>query len=158
MAGGSDSPDAPRNRPLEWVKITHPAHPLRGKTFEVISEVGRVQKGQEILIELENGERRTIPLDWTERKQAPESSPGVRFDLDHLMLLRRRVSALLASGEQNSIMPLESKQLDSGGLDEDADCRNDMGAAEPGTTGSAGSDTCADPVTVLGSGKRRGGS
>ena len=63
----------------------------------VISPARGSQDPAHILIELANGERRFIPVAWTNLKTQPDYPPGIRFKLEQLADLRQQVDRMLAA-------------------------------------------------------------
>ena len=96
--------------------ITHPAHPLRGQSFPIIQ--AKKQKNSDLIqIELADGERRSIPLDWTDQVSPVITVPGTRFLPTKLLLLRQQLDGLLPLIEETSTLPQTDKQIE-GGSDE----------------------------------------
>ena len=94
----------------DYVRITHPAHPLRGQSFPVIPQ--QKQKHPHLIqIRLADDERRFIPLAWTDQVPPPISRPGARFLLEKLLALRQKVNGLLVASQQPAILSPEISQV-----------------------------------------------
>ena len=97
------------------LSITHPTHPLRGKSYEVIPEVN--SKHPELVkIRLLSGEQRIIPLSWTDKASPIIASPGGYFLPANLVTLRQRVDDLLSGQTEGETIPAQSQ--DRGGRNE----------------------------------------
>jgi hypothetical protein len=97
------------------VLITHPLHPNFGQRLPVWRGPIRTGKAQLIVVEMPNGARRGIPIDWTElspRREAPliQGRP-VLFEAGRLLLVRQWADAAekLTRSDHGS----ESPQTDS---------------------------------------------
>jgi hypothetical protein len=112
--GGKSSPDTPNQQPQPKVQITHAAHPLRGLVCPVISEAGRWQDATQILIELPDGERCFIPINWTDRIVQPDYPPGVQFPLERLVILMQRLEVMQESCKED-IMAAKTANESRGG-------------------------------------------
>ena len=116
-----DSPTTAQSRSLETllkahsthVRIIHPAHPLRGQSFPIIQHQ-RKDNPHLIEIQLTGGERRFIPLDWTDRKLSVVAPSGARFLLANLLSLRQRLDGLLPTVEESSILPQDDTRIKGG--------------------------------------------
>lgn len=96
--------------------ITHPAHPLRGQSFPIIQH--QQQKNPHLIeIQLADGERRFIPLVWTDQRPPVVTLPGARFLLSNLLLLRQQLDGLLPLLEEPSTLSQKDNQTE-GGSDE----------------------------------------
>lgn len=95
------------------VRITHPAHPLRGQSFPVVRQ--SKENALWVEIQLANGEGRLIPLDWTDQSSPIVTLPETRFLLANLLALRQRVDSLLQTAQESDILPLNHTR---GGSDE----------------------------------------
>lgn len=88
------------NLPLQQVTITHPQHPLRGQSCEII-EVNRAGSPS-IRIRHPDGMQSTMPLSWTNYVESPDpsSSSGAShlLDVNHLLDVVRIV-ARIKSGD-----------------------------------------------------------
>ena len=95
------------------VCITHPAHPLRGQSFPIVQH--QKQKNIHLTeIELADGRRRFIPLEWTDQAPPTVTLPDARFLLANLLLLRQRLDGLLQVVEESSILPQDDTQIEGG--------------------------------------------
>ena len=103
------------------VRITHPAHPLRGRSFPVVQRQRRGQNTELVKIQLEDGERRLIPLDWTDQAPPVVTLPGARFLIANLISLRQRLDLLLQASEKSDIIPPRNDTQIEGGTDEDSE-------------------------------------
>jgi hypothetical protein len=65
-------------------------------------------------IQLADGERRFIPLEWTDQVPPTVTLPGSRFLLANLLLLRQRLDGLLQVVEESSILPQNDTQVKGG--------------------------------------------
>lgn len=96
--------------------ITHPAHPLRGRSFPIIQH--QKQKNPHLIkIQLADGERRSIPLEWTDQQPPVVTLPGARFLLTNLLLLRKQLDGLLPLIKEPSTLSQKDNQTE-GGSDE----------------------------------------
>jgi len=96
-----------------YVRITHPAHPLRGQSFPARQH--QKQKSiPSIEIQLADGECRFIPLEWTDQALPTVTLLGGRFLLTNLLLLRQRLDGLLPTVEESSILPPKDTQIEGG--------------------------------------------
>ena len=127
------------------MRITHPAHPLRGQSFPIIPH--KQQKNPHLIeIELANGEHRFIPVEWTDQSPPVVTVPGARFVLANLLLVRKQLDGLLPFMAQAGTLP-QDNQIEGGsdelsqrdhlvrtakGSPEPGDCHN--GAANPAPT------------------------
>jgi hypothetical protein len=65
--GGKSLVNTQKEQPKEErVQIVHAAHPLCGQRVRVVPVLGRQQGTAQILVELPNGERRFVPVEWTD--------------------------------------------------------------------------------------------
>jgi hypothetical protein len=78
------------------VRITHAAHPLKGVVCPVISPAGRWQDPTQILVELPEGERRFIPVSWTDLSIQVAFPEGMRFPLEQLIALNQLLEEIQA--------------------------------------------------------------
>jgi hypothetical protein len=89
------TPDSP------VIRITHPTHPLCGQSFEVLPQNGGRPDPSYILVALPDGERRFIPVAWTDQAVQVSYPPGACFLPERLLALRQRLGRLLVrAGEQ----------------------------------------------------------
>ena len=95
------------------MRLTHPTHPLRGQAFPIVQEQHK-GNGHFLEIQLPDGERRLVPLDWTDQVPRPAKLPGARFLLANLLSLRQRLDALLPAATESSILPLENHEIEGG--------------------------------------------
>lgn len=95
------------------MRITHPAHPWRGRTFPVVQHQQH-RNIHLIEIQLDDGERRFIPLEWTDRAEPLVTLPGVRFILANLLVLCQRIDMLLETVEESDILPQGDTELKGG--------------------------------------------
>jgi hypothetical protein len=95
------------------VRITHPAHPLRGQSFPTVQH-RRQENSHLIEIQLADGERRFIPLEWTDQALPTVTLPGSRFLLANLLSLRRRLDGILQTIEEAGILPQNETQIKGG--------------------------------------------
>jgi hypothetical protein len=95
------------------VRITHPAHPLRGQSFPTVQHQ-KHKNTHSIEIQLGDGECRFIPLGWTDQAPPTVTLPGARFLLASLLLLRQRLDGLLQIAEKSSILPPNDTQIEGG--------------------------------------------
>jgi len=65
-------------------------------------------------IQLADGERRFIPLEWTDQMLPTVTLPGARFLLANLLLLRQRLDGLLPVVQESSILPQDDTQIEGG--------------------------------------------
>jgi hypothetical protein len=86
------------------VRITHPAHPLRGQSLPVIRHHRKGDGTQLIEIQVDNGERRLVPRDWTDQCPSAAALPGTRFMLANLRCLRQHLDTLLRVLEESEIL------------------------------------------------------
>jgi hypothetical protein len=86
------------------VRITHPAHPLRGQSFPA-KRRGREPNSQLFEIQRPDGEIQLIPLDWTDQAPPTVTLPGARFLLSNLLSLRQRLDALLPGATKANTIP-----------------------------------------------------
>lgn len=98
------------------VRITHPAHPLRGQSFRVVPHQKQKKEGW-TEIELSDGERRYIRLDWTDQVPKRVTLPEGRFLPDKLLWLRQELNGLLSLLAERGTLPPKDRQL-KGGSDE----------------------------------------
>jgi len=96
-----------------YVRIIHPAHPLRGQSFP-ITQHQRKDNPHLIEIQLADGERRFIPLDWTDQIPSVVALPGSRFLLANLLSLHQRLDGLLPIAEESSILPQNDTRIEGG--------------------------------------------
>jgi hypothetical protein len=127
--GGKSSPDTPSQQPDQRVRITHAAHALRGVLCLVISPAGRWQDPTQILIELPNGERRFIPISWSDLSTEPVYPEGMRFPLERLVVLQQRLEAMQV-GYNLSIMAAKTEFKPGGGGHASFDS-NHLGSIDP---------------------------
>jgi hypothetical protein len=95
------------------VRITHPAHPLRGQSFPIIQHQ-RKENPHLTEIQLADGERRFITLDWTDQIPPVVTLPGARFLLVNLLSLRQRLDELLPAVEESSILLQDDTRIEGG--------------------------------------------
>ena len=95
------------------MRIIHPAHPLQGQSFPIIQHQ-RKDNLHLIEIQLADGERRFIPLDWTDQIPSVVALPGARFLLTNLLSLRQRLDGLLPTVEESSILPQDDTRIEGG--------------------------------------------
>jgi hypothetical protein len=105
----------------------------------------------EIEIQLTDGERRFIPLDWTDRTPPVVTWPGARFLLTHLLAVRQRVDLLLQAQDISGTLPSNDTQIRGGSDATDPQLIVDMvetdgGSTDPGDSHS-GSDATAPTAT-----------
>jgi hypothetical protein len=118
------------------VRITHPAHPLQGQSFSVMQH--QIQKDPHVIeIQLPDGERRFVPLDWTDRAPPVVTVPGARFLLANLLAVRQRLDLLLQTPAISDTLPPNHTQLKEGGSDANPPSviclvATDRGATNPG--------------------------
>ena len=137
----------------DYVRITHPAHPLRGQSFPIISH--QKQKNPHLIeIQLADGERRFIPLDWTDQVLPVITLPDVRFLLTNLLLLRKQLNGLLPLIEETGTLSQQDNQIE-GGSDELSQptylVSTDKGATDTGDSHSGANSSAST------SEKRQGG-
>lgn len=111
---GSRSQETHLKAHCDVVRITHPAHPLRGQSFPVVRRQSK-ENALWVEIQLANGEGRLIPLDWTDQSSSIVTLPEARFLLANLLTLRQRVDSVLQTAQESDILPLNHTQ---GGSDE----------------------------------------
>ena len=95
------------------MRITHAAHPLRGRSFKVVPLCGGKPDPTQILIELPNGERRFVPEAWTDLVGQVDYPSGACFVPERLVILRQRLDYLLARGDEQVILlakPVKCKE------------------------------------------------
>ncbi len=113
VASQSRSLKTPIKAHSTHVRITHPAHPLRGQSFPAVQH--QKQKNiHSIEIQLADGERRCIPLEWTDQALPTVTLPGGRFLLANLFLLRQRLDGLLQTVAESSILPPNDTRIEGG--------------------------------------------
>ncbi len=95
------------------VRIIHPAHPLRGQSFPIVQHQ-RKDNLHLIEIQLADGERRFIPLDWTDQIPSVVALPGAHFLLANLLSLRQRLDGLLPTAKESSILPQNDTRIEGG--------------------------------------------
>ena len=150
MSGsGSRVVNAPCNTYPATVQITHPAHPLRGQMVSV-QRVLHQPAGIEFLIEWPDGQAGCIPLGWTDQTNNEPVTPGAKFKLKQLTILRRWLDSHLRPSrldKQSEIVSPERKDNFSGGNDDEtklvfaprSDCVGSTNTATTATTcGAAG--------------------
>ena len=98
------------------MRITHPTHPLRGQSFAAV-EHQRKENGSLLEIQLANGERRLIPVDWTDQVPPVVTLPEARFLLANLLSVRQRVDELLPASEESCILPQDNTEIEGGSHD-----------------------------------------
>jgi hypothetical protein len=152
-ASGSRSPKTHLKAHANYVCITHPAHPLRGQSFPIIAD--QKQKNPDLIeIQLTDGERRFMPLAWTDQVPPLEVWPEVRFLPTKLLILRQQLDGLLPLIEAAGTLSPKAKPI-AGGSDELSQpvhlVSPDQEAAGPGDSpsGPAGAASTAE--------KRKGG-
>lgn len=114
------------------MRITHPAHPLRGQAFPVVPH--QKQKNPDLTeIELADGERRFIPLAWTDQAPPMVTVSDARFLPAKLLSLRQQLDGLLSLIAEGRTLPPKDSHLE-GGSDELPQpvhlVRTDRGATE----------------------------
>ncbi len=82
---------------------------MRGQVFPVIQ-----QSGDEILIQLSNGQQYFIPHDWTDQAPSPVCLSGACFMLEHLLTLCQRVAVLSHKNRNVGTIPSQSNRLAEG--------------------------------------------
>ena len=98
------------------MRITHPAHPLRGQSFPRVPH--KKQKNPRLTeIQLADGERRFIPLDWTDQASPVITLPDARFLPANLLALRKQLDGLLSFIEKSGTLSLTDTRI-KGGSDE----------------------------------------
>jgi hypothetical protein len=107
--------------------VLHPAHPLQGQVFPV-----EQQSGEEVLIQLINGQQYFIPVDWTDQAPGQISLPGARFLLEHLLALCKCIEALSLTNQKEGTIPSQNKQRAEGDRHATAGSVH-IGPAFPGT-------------------------
>ncbi len=123
------------------MRITHPAHPLRGQSFPIIQH--QKQKNPHLIeIQLADGERRFIPLEWTDQLPPVVTLPGARFLLSNLLLLRKQLDGLLPLIKEPSTLPQKDNQTE-GGSDELPQPIH-LAGSDRGSTSASGSHSGAD--------------
>lgn len=98
------------------VRITHPTHPLRGQSFATVQHQ-RQENGSLFEIQLANGERRLIPVDWTDQIPPLVTLPEARFLLANLLSVRQRVDELLPACKESFILPQDNTEIEGGSND-----------------------------------------
>jgi hypothetical protein len=97
----------------------------------IISPARGAQDPAHILIELANGERRFIPVAWTNLKTQPDYPPGMRFKLEQLVDLRQQIDRMLAAQGK---MVVES-EIEAAGDSHANTSQKNMGSIERPTAG-----------------------
>lgn len=137
----------------DYVCITHPAHPLRGQSFPIIPH--QKQKNPHLIeIQLADGERRFIPLAWTDQVPPVVTLPDARFLLTNLLLLRKQLDGLLPLIEKPSTLSQKDNQIE-GGSDELPQPIH-LVSTDRGSTGAGDSHSGAD-IAAPANEKRKGG-
>lgn len=126
---------------------------MRGQTFAISSFLGGKPDSDGVLIELPNGERRLIPLAWTDLLPQTEYPPQTCFLPEYLVKLRQRLDELIKRQEEEQVT-LMAKGLDAGEPGgSHAESQTDlMGSVEPGITCSDYCNPGANAVAPLDSG------
>jgi len=137
------------------VRITHPIHPLRGQSFPVVPH--QTQKDTHVIeIQLAGGERRFVPLDWTDRAPPVVTVPGARFLLANLLSVCQRVELLLQAHDQSGILPPNDTQI-QGGRDAHSQFAVDMVQADSGSTHPGDSHSGPDAAAPTATDRTPGG-
>jgi hypothetical protein len=136
------------------VCITHPAHPLRGQSFPIIHH--QKQKNPHLIeIHLADGERRSIPLEWTDQLPPVVTLPGACFLLSNLLLLRQQLNEFLSLIEEPSTLSQKDNQT-KGGSDE-LPPPIYLAGPDRGSTGASGRHSGADIAAPTHKKRRSGG-
>jgi hypothetical protein len=98
------------------VRITHPAHPLRGQSFAIVQHQ-RKENRSLIEIQLADGECRLVPLEWTDQVPPVVTLPGARFLLANLLSVRQRLDELLPGSKESGILPRDDAEIEGGSDD-----------------------------------------
>jgi hypothetical protein len=122
----------------EWVTVEHAAHPLRGQKFRVVPIMGRQQEPNQVLIELPGGERRCMPIDWTNRRAVRVYPAGVRFPVEILQELREKLD-----GMEKATSMAEKSKGDSHGQGKNQRVAADDRRTAPASDNTAGADVVA---------------
>ena len=135
------------------MRITHPTHPLWGQKLPVIQHHRKGDGTHLIEIQLDNGELRLIPRDWTDQCPSAVALPGTRFVLANLRCLRQRLDALLRVTEEPEILAAHTEIPIEGERDEHTEptqvVQTDRGPTCTGC-GHSGADGPAPTSTVSG--------
>ena len=106
-----------------------------------------------IEIQLDNGELRLVPRDWTDQCPSAVALPGTRFVLGNLRCLRQRLDTLLRVPEESEILAAHTDIPIEGERDEHTEptqvVQTDGGATCTGR-GHAGADGLAPTSKVSG--------
>lgn len=72
------------------------------------------QYGEEVLIQLANGQQYFIPVDWTDLAPGQISLAGACFLLEHLLALCKCIKALSLTNQKEGTIPSQNKQRAEG--------------------------------------------
>jgi hypothetical protein len=138
------------------VRITHPAHPLCGQSFEVLPQNGGRPDPSYVLVMLPNGERRFIPLAWTDQTTQVNYPPGACFLPERLLVLRQRLDHLLVRVGEQAMLQAQHNECKEPSHDYDHCRANPLATTESRTTGphhrASGADPAAPPGSTAGGG------
>ena len=79
--------------PSEWAEITHPFHPLRGKSFPILQKK-RVSGIDVVVLWTSLGESVAIPREWTDHADPSPFSPPAILDGECLLALASLMESL----------------------------------------------------------------
>ena len=99
------------------LQITHPVHPLCGQMV-LVRRVLHQPRGIEFLIEWPDGQVGCIPLNWTDQTSSEPATPGAKFKLNQLTILRRWLDSHLRPDgldKQSEVVSPEGKHNSAGG-------------------------------------------
>jgi hypothetical protein len=114
------------------LRITHPAHPLKGQILTVLPMVGAKLDPTHFLVGLPDGEQQLIPAEWTDRVTPPRTLPGALFLFERLLRLRQRLDALIADEGNPAILSVHKLEHDrNGGSDVDPRSPDSLDTDEP---------------------------
>ena len=145
------------------VQITHPAHPLRGRSLPV-RRVFREGGESHYVVEWPDGNPQRIPLAWTDQAQVGSAMAGARFSPHQLLTLRQWLegrcsrAAVDKDEEANRMAPEKAPDISGGHDHESASdlCPPTSGVAEPapvvpattaGLVGTVGASPLAEPTS-----------
>src|SRR3990172_1861853 len=84
FTSGSNVHNNQKAQPGTEVTIVHATHPYHGQKVRVVPRMGRRQTTGEIRVALPTGEKRTIPVAWTDQGEQEEYPDGVYFPVRNL--------------------------------------------------------------------------
>jgi hypothetical protein len=151
---GSHTQDTPLKAHSTFVQITHPAHPLRGRSFPVVRQ--QVKEANTLFIEIlvADDDRRWVPADWTNQQPPVVAVPHARFVPMQLIALRHSLDALLQTAEKGDILAPTTNPPYGRRSDENP-ASVDVGKTGRETTSPSSSYVGADAPTSVGRASER---